>query len=100
LAVDRACALIEPAMAEAGQQQPSAAFARLQAEVQELAARPAGVGLDVPGWLRQLEHEVRRVRASHAAVAVLASDLLRIPQRTISREEIEQQMRDWENPQV
>jgi hypothetical protein len=98
LAVDRACALIEPAMDEARLQQPPEAFKLLREEVQELAARPAGVGLDVPQWLRQLENEVRRVRASHAAVAVLAGDLLRLPQRLLSAEEVQQQLQDWEKP--
>jgi hypothetical protein len=100
LAVDRACALIEPAMDEARDQQSSGAFERLRSEVQELAARPAGVGLDVPQWLRQLENEVRRVRATHAAVAVLAGDLLRLPQRLLSAEEVQQQLQDWEKPMV
>jgi hypothetical protein len=98
LAVDRSSALIEPAMDEARLQQPPAAFERLRTEVQELAARPAGVGLDVPQWLRQLENEVRRVRASQAAVVVLAGDLLRLPERLLSAEEVQQQLQDWEQP--
>jgi hypothetical protein len=98
LAVDRACALIEPAMNEARLQQPPASFGLLRSEIRELAAFPAGVGLDVPQWLRQLENEVRRVRASHAAVAVLASDLFRLPQRLLSSEEVQRQLEDWEKP--
>jgi hypothetical protein len=98
LAVDRASALIEPAMDEALGQQPPEEFELLREEVEELAARPAGVGLDVPEWLRRLENEVRRVRASHAAVAVLAGDLLRLPQRSLTPEEVQQQLLDWEKP--
>lgn len=98
LAIARACALIEPAMEEARREEGPAAFARLRQELKDLTARPAGVGLDVPHWLRQLENEVRRVRASHAAVVVLAGDLFRLPQRTIARAEIERQLRDWDAP--
>jgi hypothetical protein len=98
LAVDRASALIEPAMDEAKQVEPPAAFNRLRNELIELTARPAGVGLDVPHWLRQLENEVRRVRASQSTVAVLAGDVFRLPQRPIAREEVENQLRNWEQP--
>ena len=98
LAVDRACALIEPAMEEARRQEPLAAFDYLERELAELTARPAGVGLDVPHWLRQLENEVRRVRASQSTVAMLAGDLFRLPQRQIGREEVERQLRDWDKP--
>jgi hypothetical protein len=98
MAVGRACALIEPAIEEARRRDGPAAFQRLQQELQELAARPAGVGLDVPQWLRQLEHEVRRVRASQTTVAVLAGDLFRLPQRPIAREKIERQLREWNEP--
>jgi hypothetical protein len=98
VAVDRACAMIAPAMEEARRREKPAVFQRLQQELQDLAARPAGVGLDVPHWLRQLEHEVRRVRASQTTVAVLAADLFRLPQRPIAREEIERQLREWNEP--
>jgi hypothetical protein len=98
LAVDRTRALIEPAMDEARLQQPPAAFGRLREEIRELASRPEGVGLDVPQWLRQLENEVRRVRASQAAVAILAGDLLRLPQLLLSSEEVQRQLDDWNKP--
>jgi hypothetical protein len=98
MALDRACAAIEPAMEEARRRAEPAAFRQLQEELRELTAQPAGVGLDVPDWLRQLEHEVRRVRASQTAVAVLAGDLFRLPQRPVQREEVERQIRDWNEP--
>jgi len=100
LAVDRACALIEPAMDEARLREPPEAFSALREEIGELASRPAGAGLDVPQWLRQLDNEVRRVHASHAAVAVLAGDYSRLPERLLSLEEVQRQLADWEKPVI
>jgi hypothetical protein len=64
LAVDRMCALVGPAAAAADPGEPSgsAAFARLHGEITAFSATPAGVGLEVPGWLRRLEGELYRVR--------------------------------------
>jgi hypothetical protein len=98
LALDRLCALIEPAMQEARRPGDQASFDNLWRELQPLAATPTGVGLDVPQWLQQLEAEVQRVWATHSAVAVLAEELFRVPQRLIDHEEIQSQMRDWEQP--
>jgi hypothetical protein len=99
LALDRLCALIEPAMREARQAaQGGRAFARLERELQPLAANPTGVGLDVPQWLRRLEVEVRQVQASQTAVAVLAEEFLRVPRKALSLEELQQQVRDWDKP--
>jgi hypothetical protein len=98
LALDRLCALIEPAMREARQAQGARSFARLERELQPLAANPTGVGLDVPQWLRRLEMEVRQVQASQTAVAVLAEEFLRVPKKVLSLEELQQQVRDWEKP--
>src|SRR5947209_14364681 len=51
LALDRLCALIEPAMSEARQLGEGPSFARLEKELHGLTATPTGVGLDVPQWL-------------------------------------------------
>ncbi len=96
LAVDRMTALIEPAMEEARQRTEPAAFTRLRQELAEHTSRPTGAGLDVPQWLRQLEGEVRRVRASQTAVAVLAGDFFRLPQRPIRYEDLQRQLQEWE----
>jgi hypothetical protein len=58
------CALVGPAAAAADPAQPSgtAAFARLRGEITAFSATPAGVGLEIPGWLRRLEAELYRVR--------------------------------------
>jgi hypothetical protein len=98
LALDRLCALVGPAMAEAGRGGERPAFARLRRELQPLAATPTGVGLDVPQWLRRLEAEVHRVRATHSAVAVLAEGLFRVPQRLLPYEDLLLQLQEWEAP--
>jgi hypothetical protein len=98
LAVDRLCALIEPAIDEARAGQAPVAFGQLQQELQAHTARPIGVGLDVPLWLRQLEGEVRRVRAGQAAIAVLATNFFQLPQQTLAYDDLQQQLQDWEKP--
>lgn len=98
LALDRLCALIEPAMAEARQFGEGASFARLEKELQGLTATPTGVGLDVPHWLRRLELEVQRVRAAQTTVAVLAEGLLHVPKKALTIEELKRQVQDWEKP--
>jgi hypothetical protein len=99
LALDRLCALIEPAMLEARREaggQP--AFERLQRELQAYTATPFGVGLDVPYWLRRLEMEVHRVQATHTTIAVLVEGFFRVPRRPLSYEDLQRQLRGWERP--
>jgi hypothetical protein len=99
LALDRLCALIEPAMAEARQMgEGSSAFARLEKELKPLTANPTGVGLDVPHWLRRLGLEVQRVRAGQSAIALLAEGLLQVPKRALTIEELKQEVENWEKP--
>jgi hypothetical protein len=98
LHLDRLCALIEPAVTEAGRLGDHPAFTQLQAAIAPLAADPLGVGLDVPPWLRRLESETQRVQASRSAVVVLAEELFRVPKRRISQEELQGQMSEWEKP--
>ncbi len=98
LALDRLCALIEPAMVEARSGKGGASFERLQAELREYTATPFGVGLDVPYWLRRLEMEVHRVQATHTTIGALAEGFFRIPRRPLSYEEVQRQLRGWERP--
>jgi hypothetical protein len=98
LALDRLCALIEPAMAEARGDGDRLAFVRLRKEVEAFTATPTGVGLDVPAWLRRLEMEVQRVQAAHTTMAALAEGFFRIPRRPLTYEELQQQLREWERP--
>jgi hypothetical protein len=64
LAVDRMCALVGPARATDNPPAASeaAAFGRLAAEIGRFAATPAGVGLEVPHWLRRLHAELERLK--------------------------------------
>src|SRR5207302_9197631 len=50
LALDRLCALIEPAMQEGGQPGGHQASGRLQRDLEPFTSSPTGVGLDVPQW--------------------------------------------------
>jgi hypothetical protein len=101
LALDRLCALIEPCLQEA-RTEPSEAdresFVRLQDEMRAYTESPTGVGLDVPAWLRRLEHEVHRVQANRTTVALLVENFFRIPRRGIAQEELERQLSEWERP--
>jgi hypothetical protein len=98
LRMDRLCALIGPAVQEARQPGSHPIFIRLRQALQTLAASPTGAGLDVPHWLRRLENEAQRVQASQSAVALLAEELFRVPKRSITEEDLLQQLRDWDVP--
>jgi hypothetical protein len=100
LALDRLCALIEPAMVEARHpptlERPT--LERLREELRAYTATPFGVGLDVPYWLRRMEMEVHRVQATQTTIAMLAESHFRIPRRPLSPEEVQRQLRGWERP--
>jgi hypothetical protein len=99
LALDRLCALIEPAMREGTAlegERPS--FVRLQRELEVYTAAPTGVGLDVPYWLRRLEMEVHRVQAARTTIAVLAENFFRVPRRPLSGDDLQRQLGDWDRP--
>jgi hypothetical protein len=103
LALDRLCALIEPAVREveeAGGESaaPGRAFTRLQQELEAYTATPTGVGLDVPFWLRRLEMEVHRARAALSATAVLAENFFRAARRQLDYEEVDRQLREFDKP--
>ncbi len=100
LALDRLCALIEPAMREARQEGERPAFARLRKELKVYTATPMGVGLDVPYWLRRLEMEVHRVQAARTTIAVLAENYFRVPRRPLSWDELQRQLGDWDRPSL
>jgi hypothetical protein len=98
LALDRLCALVEPAMAEARLGAPGPAFQQLLDGLQTFAAQPSGVGFDVPQWLRRLEWEAHRVRASRTAIAGLSQNLFRLPRTTLTLDQLRQQVQDWDQP--
>lgn len=100
LVLDRLCASIEPAMLEARQSGEKPAFVQLRRELKAFTATPMGVGLDVPFWLRRLEMEVHRVQATRTTIAVLAENFFRVPRRSLSWEEFERQLGDWDRPSL
>jgi hypothetical protein len=100
LALDRLCASIEPSMRQAQQPGEGQAFTRLRHELKAFTATPMGVGLDVPYWLRRLEMEVRRVQAGRTTIAVLAENFFRVPRRSLTWEELQRQLGDWDRPSL
>jgi hypothetical protein len=103
LSLDRLCALVEPCMAasfdrdtqacESGNPQSrEESFARFQEEMATFTSSPTGVGLDVPGWLRRLEMEVRRVQAMRTSLGVLAETFFKVPRVGLSYEEMRAQV--------
>ncbi|HXG12165.1 MAG TPA: hypothetical protein VNK04_20590 [Gemmataceae bacterium] len=98
LALDRLCALVEPAMEEARRPGEQTAFAELERELQDYTANPSGVGLDVPHWLRRLEAEVQRARAARSSVALLAGSFLQVPDVPLTLADLRSQLADWDRP--
>jgi hypothetical protein len=94
LALDRVCALVDPAAADArrGEAEDGDAFRRLSEQLQPLADNPIGVGLDVPQWLRKLRDEVDRVRDA-ATVPPRPAEPVRL-----TFAELQRQLDDWEEP--
>jgi hypothetical protein len=101
LALDRLCAVIEPCLDEARRierESDRPSFQRLREELRAYTASPTGVGLDVPAWLRRLEAEVRRVQASRTSMATLAENFFRVPRRSVSHDDVQRELREWERP--
>jgi hypothetical protein len=94
LALDRLCALVEPAATEArrGEGEQGGAFQRLAEQLRPLADNPIGVGLDVPQWLRKLRDEVDRVRDA-ATVPPRPAEPVRL-----TFAELQRQLDEWEEP--
>lgn len=98
LALDRLCALVEPAMEEARRGDAAEAFPRLERELEAYAETTTGVGLDVPHWLRRLEGEVHRVQAGRTAIANLAENLFQIPRVVVPLADLRKQLEGWRKP--
>lgn len=94
LALDRLCALVDPAAAEArrGEGEQGDAYRRLSEQLRPLADNPIGVGLDVPQWLRKLRDEVDRVRDA-ATVPPRPAEPVRL-----TFAELKRQLDEWEEP--
>lgn len=94
LALDRLCALVDPAAAEArrGEGETGEAYQRLAEQLRPLADNPIGVGLDVPQWLRKLRDEVDRVREA-ATIPPKPAEPVRL-----TFAELQRQLDEWEEP--
>ncbi|NIP87179.1 MAG: hypothetical protein GTO03_17110 [Planctomycetales bacterium] len=93
LEVDRACALVRPSMtaaATAGGNAP--VFAKFAQQVETLTRNPTGVGLDLPPWLEDIEDEVERTRAVRIHSNLVDEVGLLVPQRLLSRAELQAQL--------
>ena len=98
LALDRVCALVEPAMSAAGPEGTAPEFTALAEAIEPLASTPSGVGIDVPHWLRRLESEVERIRSVANHAGTLPEDTLRVPRTVLPLEELQKQLDSWDTP--
>jgi hypothetical protein len=99
LAVNRMVALVAESVqdAKAGRAE-SESFARLQTEVDQYMVDSWGSGVDVPAWLRTVEHEVEEVTWPDEGGRPGAEAELRLPLVTLTLREFRQQLRDWKEP--
>jgi hypothetical protein len=99
LEYDALKALVEPAVSEARlRSKQTPALERLIQRIGPFAAKPTGVGLDIPDWLRGLESEVQRLREGRTAIAGHVEHLFWLPHVKLTLPEIEEQLRNWDYP--
>jgi hypothetical protein len=96
MAVDRLCALIEPAMAQARLHLDADERCPLEEELRPFASNVTGVGMDVPRWLLRLEQELQRVRVTRSALGSLSETLLNVPRSSVPFAELAVQLNDWQ----
>lgn len=101
LRIDQAGARVARAAASAkeGQPEDNPSFSGLLAAIQPLADHPAGVGLDVPTWLRRLEDELRKARAVDPDTEADPTDQYPFPAAIpVPFDDLKRQLRDWDKP--
>jgi hypothetical protein len=69
------------------------AFVALRDAIEPLAATPAGVGLDVPVWLRRLEEELRKTRLGNDDEETTTTY---VPVATLTWPEVKRQLAEWD----
>ena len=94
MSIDRICALVEPALREAGQPPPHRTFELLEHEAESLTREPTGVGLDMPAWLAALVDEVEDASRPDYEREVSLPAPLAEPV-ILPRDEAMQQLDDW-----
>jgi len=85
---------VEPAMGEARKKSVPRAFRTFLEELETQAAKPSGVGRDIPDWLTRLEAEVQRVQMSQTAIVQLAEGLYKINKYPLDIEHITAQIEE------
>lgn len=101
LLIDQAAARVARAAksAQDGQTESNPAYDGLLAAIQPLADQPAGVGLDVPAWLRRLEEELKRFKSNQELTDGDSGDQYPFPEPVrLSQNDVLQQLEDWERP--
>lgn len=104
LGLDRLCALIRPVLEQSrafAAQRPREAdsfstaeevgcpaLVLLRAGLEPFTERPAGVGRDVPEWIRKLELELQRVGASNLVTVVSPEHFFRLAAPRLFRDEV------------
>ena len=94
--IDRARALVEPAIKAAGQTDPGASFEMLEYEANALSCETTGSGFDVPVWLEALEDEVERVLGGGDELAEQAPLDDFVPAMPLDLALVEAEIDSWE----
>lgn len=95
LVIDRLCALVEPAIAEADQNGAKPSFRMLQYETEFLTKDPTGVGFDLPPWLVALEDEVQRASLPEYERDDFDELELAVPMKLLTQDEVLEQLDEW-----
>jgi hypothetical protein len=95
--VDRTRALIEPAIAEAGEGDDSPHFTALETATEGLRKVSHSAGFDLPPWLAALEDEIDRIQCKSGAVddPQLLDDV--IPEKPLSLKQLNELLDQWED---
>jgi hypothetical protein len=100
LAIDRVKSLVRPAIDELRRGEPTTTFHLLEQEIAEFTDHPTGSGLDVPVWLQMLEEEAELALAPLGHPDAFESEAELIPWSEISREEMQNQIRNWDQSET
>lgn len=99
LSVNRMVALVAPAVRDAlAGRKTSRSFQRLSSEVDKYLKDSFGSGVDVPAWLRTLDHEVEETTRPTDGGRPGMEAPLELPPLIISVRDFRQQLRRWREP--
>lgn len=99
LAVNRMRALVKTSLDDVNQgKERSEAFERLTQEIESYREELYGSGVDLPPWLRQLEHQIRQLTGINQSTEKLENDLLELAPIQVSVREVRRQLKVWNQP--